>query len=90
MQISVILVLEEVGTATGVAGGWLDMVIATGDGVLLWQKRMRGQARPFVKDTAALLPYHNRTFFNSTWTGDTHKETDVLPSTKQSEDGGDR
>ena len=37
MRISVILELEEVGVgaAAGAAGGWLDMVIATGDGVLL-------------------------------------------------------
>ena len=25
-------------------------------------------------------------FFNNTWTGDTHKETDILPSTRQDED----
>ena len=57
MQISVILELEEVGAgvAAGAAGGWFDIVIATGDGVLLWQKRMRGKARLFVKDVRALL-----------------------------------
>ena len=36
-------------------GGWFDMVMATGDGVLSWQKRMRGKARPFVKDARVLL-----------------------------------
>ena len=41
-----------------------------------------------VKDTGALLPYCSRTFFNNTWTGDTHKETDVLPSTRREEDSG--
>ena len=83
MQISVILELEEVGVgaAAGVVGGWLDMVVTTGDEVLLWQKRTRGKARPFVKDTRVLLPYHSRAFFNNTWMGDTHKETDILPST---------
>ena len=25
-----------------------------------------------------LLPYYNKHFFNNTWTGDTHKETDVV------------
>ena len=45
MRISVILELEEVGAgaAAGAAGGWFNIVITTGDGVLLWQKRMRGK-----------------------------------------------
>ena len=65
MRISVILELEEVGAgaAAGVAGGWFNIVITTGDGVLLWQKRMRGKARPFVKDVGVLLLYSNRPIF---------------------------
>ena len=35
-----------------------------------------------------LLPYRDRAFFNNTWTGDTHKETNVLPSARQDEDSG--
>ena len=41
-----------------------------------------------VMDMRALLPYCDRAFFNNTWTGDTHEETDVLPSARQDEDSG--
>ena len=74
------------GVAAGAAGGWFNIVITTGDGVLLWQKRMRGKARPFVKDMGVLLLYSNRPIFMVTWMGDTHGETNVLPSNRQSED----
>ena len=30
--------------------------------------------------------YYNRPIFNATWTGDTHKETDILPGNRQYED----
>ena len=36
-------------------GGWFEIVVTTGNEVLSWQKRMREKARPFVKDTGALL-----------------------------------
>ena len=82
-----ILELEEVGAgAAGAAGGWFDIVIATGDGVLSWQKRMKGKARPFVKDARALLLYSNRPILKVTWMGDTHEETNVLLSNRLNED----
>ena len=33
-----------------------------------------------VKDARALLLYLTRPILEVTWTGDTHRETDVLPS----------
>ena len=66
------------------------MVITIGDGVLSSQKRTRGKARPFVKGVRALLPYDDGTFLDNTGTGDTHKETNVLPSAGQDEGNGRR
>ena len=78
MWISVILKLV-VGGAAG-AAGWFDMIFTTGDKVLLWQKRTRGKAIPFVKDA--------RTRLNFPWVyldgRYSHTvETDVLPSRSQ-------
>ena len=39
-----------------------------------------------VKDVRMLLLYSNRPIFMVTWMGDTHGETNVLPSNGQSED----
>ena len=82
-----ILKLEGAGVGAAGVAGMFDIVIATGDGVLLWQKRTRRKVRPFVKYTRVLLPYYNKPFFNTTWTGDTHEETDILPSSERDEDG---
>ena len=84
MRISVILELEEVGAgAEAGAACWLDMAIATGDGVLSWQKRMRGKARPFVKNARARLYFQHYSSDVTTWMGNTHVETDILPSSSQ-------
>ena len=85
MRISVILKLEEVGVgaAAGAVGGWFNMAIATGDEVLSWQKRTRGKARPFVKDARARLSFQYHSSSDTTWMGNTHVETDILPSSKQ-------
>ena len=40
-----------------------------------------------VKDVRVLLfTYYNRPILNATWTGDTHEETDILPSSRRDED----
>ena len=45
---------DGVAAAPDAGGFWWDMVtIVTGDEVLLWQKRTRGQASSFVKSARA-------------------------------------
>ena len=39
-----------------------------------------------VKDVRVLLLYSSRLIFVVTWTGDTHRETDVLPSNEWHKD----
>ena len=39
-----------------------------------------------VKDVRAFFLYSNRPVFKTTWTGDTHGETNILPSSKWNEE----
>ena len=57
MQISVILALVcGAGAGAGLVGIF-NMVVTTGGEVLLWQKRTREKARPFVKDPRVFLVF---------------------------------
>ena len=40
------------------------------------------EGHPTVRYARVLLPYNNSPILNTTWTGDTHVETDVLPSSE--------
>ena len=50
--------------------------------VFLWQEKTRGKARPFVKDVGVKLSLQYHSSNDTTWTGDTHVETNILPSSK--------
>ena len=75
------------GVAAGVVGGWFDIVITTWQWGPFMTEEDEGKARPFVKDPRVLLFYFNRPIFVITWTGDTHEETNVLPSNRWGEGG---
>ena len=69
------------GAATG-AVGWLDMTIATSDKSSLGRGR-QGEKLDLLlrmRERDFLLQYHPSD--GTTWTGDTHIETNILPSSR--------